>query len=90
MSEIDKKNLIEEIANKVVNKIDELEYNTEISNSELWKDLINPNEMDFDELFELNNRIIDLCENKEISTYWCWCCSKWALMPKPMEEMTFS
>lgn len=65
MSEIDKKNLIEEIANKVVNKIDELEYNTEISNSELWKDLINPNEMDFDELFELNNRIIDLCENKE-------------------------
>ena len=32
MSEIDKKNLIEEIANKVVNKIDELEYNTEISN----------------------------------------------------------
>lgn len=60
-----KEDLIEEIANKVVNKIDKLEYNIEISNSELWKDLINSNELDFDELFELNNRIIELCKNKE-------------------------
>jgi secreted Zn-dependent insulinase-like peptidase len=59
------KEILEEIANKIINKIDKLEYNTEISNSMLWKEEICENKIEFDDLFELNNKIIEACERKD-------------------------
>ena len=58
------KEILEEITNKIVKKIDKLEYNTEVSNSMLWKEEIDENKIEFDELFELNDKIIEKCEKK--------------------------
>lgn len=58
------KEILEKIANKIVKKIDELEYNTEVSNSVLWKEEIAKNKIEFNDLFELDDKIIKKCENK--------------------------
>ena len=52
------KEILEKIANKIVKKIDELEYNTEVSNSVLWKEEIAKNKIEFNDLFELDDKII--------------------------------
>lgn len=58
------KEILEKIANKIVKKIDEFEYNTEVSNSVLWKEEIAKNKIEFNDLFELDDKIIKKCENK--------------------------
>lgn len=66
INNISKQERIKEIINKIVSKIDKLDSDTEIAMSELWKDEIKRYKFEFDDLFDMNEKILDICEEKNI------------------------
>lgn len=66
VNNISKQERIEEIINKIVYKIDKLDSGTEIAMSELWKDEIKRHKLEFDDLFDINEKILNICEEKNI------------------------
>ena len=66
INNISKEDIINEIINKIVDKINNIDSGTEISMSELWKDEIKRYKLEFDDLFDMNEKILDICEEKNI------------------------
>lgn len=66
INNISKQDRIKEIINKVAYKIEELDKGTEITVSELWKDEIKNYKFEFDDLFDMNGKILDICKKKNI------------------------
>lgn len=55
-----------EIIDKIINKINNLDSGTEISMSELWQNEIKRYKLEFNDLFDMNEKILDMCEEKNI------------------------
>ena len=49
-----------------VDKINNLDSGTEISMSELWQNEIKRYKLEFNDLFDMNEKILDMCEEKNI------------------------
>ena len=67
ISNVSKQNNINGIIDKIVSKIEKLDKGTEISMSELWKDEIKRYKLEFEDLFDMNEKILDICEEKSIN-----------------------
>lgn len=66
INNISKQENIKKIIDKVVNKIDKLDKGTEIAMSELWKDDVKRYKLEFEDLFDINEKILDICEKRNI------------------------
>lgn len=66
INNISKQENIKKIIDKVVNKIDKLDKGIEIAMSELWKDDVKRYKLEFEDLFDINEKILDICEKRNI------------------------
>ena len=66
INNISKQENINKIIDKIIAKIDKLDKGTEIAMSELWKDEIKRYKLEFEDLFDMNEKILDICEEKNI------------------------
>ena len=66
INNISKEDIIDEIIDKIINKINNLDSGTEISMSELWQNEIKRYKLEFNDLFDMNEKILDICEEKNI------------------------
>lgn len=66
INNISKQDIINEIINKVVYKINNLDTGTEITMSELWREEIKRYNFEFNDLFDMNEKILEICEEKNI------------------------
>ena len=66
INNISKQENINAIIGKIVDKIDKLDKGTEIAMSEVWKDEIKRYKLEFEDLLDMDEKILDICEEKNI------------------------